>query len=156
VRTLLAIPSIHWAHLWSSNSFSHTFCLGLYSSERLRAPSAFASFGDPWGTRWYTEQASSACYSLRLPPPRRLGCCLRRALHEDCGGVMVVIVRGVVLASSERWKATLVESSFGRFIDQIEIKRSSGVLIEERLGALNPPQRGLGVIGKSLIPQDKI
>jgi hypothetical protein len=37
---------------------------------------------------------SSTCYSWRLPPPRRLGCCLCRALREDCGGAAVLIVRG--------------------------------------------------------------
>jgi hypothetical protein len=39
-------------------------------------------------------QASSTCYSCRLPHPRRLGCCLHRAISEDCGGVAVLIVRG--------------------------------------------------------------
>jgi hypothetical protein len=29
-----------------------------------------------------------------LPPPRRLGCCLRRALQEDCGAAAVSIMRG--------------------------------------------------------------
>jgi hypothetical protein len=94
VRALLAIPCTHWAHLWSSNSFSHTHCLRLHSSERLSVPSAFASVDDSWGTRWYTKEASSTCYSWRLPPPRRLGCCLRRALQEDCGEAAVLIVRG--------------------------------------------------------------
>jgi hypothetical protein len=49
---------------------------------------------------WYTEQVSSACYSWRLPPPRRLGSCLHRALQEDCGGVTVLIVKGSLLP---RW-----------------------------------------------------
>jgi hypothetical protein len=31
---------------------------------------------------------------LEVAPPRWLGCCLRRALQEDCGGVAVSIVRG--------------------------------------------------------------
>jgi hypothetical protein len=44
-----------------------------------------------------TEQASSACYSWRLPPPRRLGDCLRRALQEDCGEAAMLIVRGSCL-----------------------------------------------------------
>jgi hypothetical protein len=35
-----------------------------------------------------------ACCSWRLPPPRRIRCCLRRALQEDCGEVAVLIVRG--------------------------------------------------------------
>ena len=43
MRALLAIPSTHCAHLWSSNSNSHTRCLRLHSSEWLRASSAFAS-----------------------------------------------------------------------------------------------------------------
>jgi hypothetical protein len=54
VRARLAIPCIHWAQLWSSNSLSHTLCLRLHSSERLSVLSAFASIGDSWGTRWYT------------------------------------------------------------------------------------------------------
>jgi hypothetical protein len=29
--------------------------------------------GDPWGTRWYTEQASLTCYSWRFPHARWLG-----------------------------------------------------------------------------------
>jgi hypothetical protein len=37
-------------------------------------------------------------------------------------------------------------------MDQI----SSRVLIEEQVRALSPPQRGLGMIGKSLIPLEKI
>jgi hypothetical protein len=39
------------------------------------------------------REASSTCYSWRLPHPRRLECCLRRALREDCGGAGL-IVRG--------------------------------------------------------------
>jgi hypothetical protein len=42
----------------------------------------------------YTGQASLSYYSWRLPSPRQLVCCLHRALHEDCGGVAVLIVRG--------------------------------------------------------------
>jgi hypothetical protein len=38
---------------------------------------------------------SSICYSWRLLPPRRLGCCFRRALREDCGGAARLIVRGL-------------------------------------------------------------
>jgi hypothetical protein len=51
VRALLAIPNTHWAHLWSSNSNSHTRCLRLHSCEWLRASSAFASIVIFWGTR---------------------------------------------------------------------------------------------------------
>jgi hypothetical protein len=76
------------------NSLSHTPRLRLHSSERLSVPSAFASIGDSCGTRWYTEQASSACYSWRLPPHRRIRCCLRRAVQEDCGEAAMLIVRG--------------------------------------------------------------
>jgi hypothetical protein len=93
VRPLLATPSTHWAHLWSSNSNSHTRCLRSHSSEWLRSSSAFAFFVNFWGTRWYTGQASSTCYSWRLLPPRRLECCLRWALREDYGGTAVLIVR---------------------------------------------------------------
>jgi hypothetical protein len=32
--------------------------------------------------------------TCRLPPPRRIGCCLRQALHEDCGGAALLIVSG--------------------------------------------------------------
>ena len=67
----------------------------------------------------------------------------------------MVIVRGLVLASPEWSKASIMESRFERFIDR-PAQRSSGVLIEERLDALNPPQRGLGVTGKSSIPWEKI
>jgi hypothetical protein len=39
-------------------------------------------------------EASLSCYSWRLPPPRRLGCCLCQALREGCGGAAVLVVRG--------------------------------------------------------------
>jgi hypothetical protein len=45
---------------------------------------------------------SLACYSWRLPPPRRLGVVPREIFKGDCEEVTVVIVRGVVLASPER------------------------------------------------------
>jgi hypothetical protein len=31
-------------------------------------------------------------FPFQLPPPSWLGCCLRRALQEDCGGAAVSIV----------------------------------------------------------------
>jgi hypothetical protein len=37
---------------------------------------------------------------LEVAAPRRLGCCLRRALQEDCGEATVSIVRGLRLP---RW-----------------------------------------------------
>jgi hypothetical protein len=43
---------------------------------------------------WYTGQALLPCYSWRLPPPRRLGCCLHRSHREDYGGATVLIMRG--------------------------------------------------------------
>ena len=45
---------------------------------------------------------SLACYSWRLPPPRRLGGGSRELFKGDCEEAAVVIVRGVVLASPER------------------------------------------------------
>jgi hypothetical protein len=45
---------------------------------------------------------SLACYSWRLPPPRRLGGSSRELFNGDCEEAAVVILRGVVLASPER------------------------------------------------------
>jgi hypothetical protein len=67
----------------------------------------------------------------------RISCCERCCAH---------LTEAVKSNSSgiEEWSDSMVLTG----------SRSSGVLIEERLN-LNPPQRGLGVTGKSSIPRDK-
>ena len=80
----------------------------------------------------------------------------------DCGGAPVVIVRGFVLASPEWWKATLVDievwrgslvraGSYAKWI----LGWPSGFLVGSGKISLNPPQRGLGVTGKSPRPRKK-
>jgi hypothetical protein len=105
MKSLLAISNTHWTHLWAFYSNTHTSWLRSHSSEWLRHSSAFAFVVILWGTKWYTGQASSTCYSWRLSPPRWLGCCLRWALREDCGGAARLIVRAakVTLVKSRYW-----------------------------------------------------
>jgi hypothetical protein len=55
-------------------------------------------------------QASGACYSWRLPPPRWLGgLWVRRSLQKDCARLQRSFVRGIVLTPRGSRKATLVE-----------------------------------------------
>ncbi len=55
-------------------------------------------------------QAGGACYSWRLPPPRRLGgLWLRRSSQEDCARLRRSFVRGIVLTPRGSRRATLVE-----------------------------------------------
>jgi hypothetical protein len=55
-------------------------------------------------------QTGGACYSWRLPPPRRLGGLrLRRSLQEDCARLLRSFVRGIVLTLRGSQRATLVE-----------------------------------------------
>jgi hypothetical protein len=60
------------------------------------------SCGRPWlraeHTIVFVLQAGGACYSWRLPPPRRLGgLWLRRSSQEDCARLRRSFVRGIVL-----------------------------------------------------------
>jgi hypothetical protein len=154
VRPLLVIPSTHWAHLWSTNSLSHTLCLGLHSSERLSVPSAFASIDDPWGTRWYTEQVSSTWYSSSLWSPRRLG------------GVSVKLSTKIV-EEPWRWlwgvrtylagatKVTLVELRYWAIPYFLGSKIKS--CLDRRASEnLNSTSTWITVIDKSLIPREKL
>ena len=68
-------------------------------------------------------QAGGACYSWRLPPPRRLGGGLCRSSQEAYAVLRKrAFVRGIVLAPREPRRATLVErvielpSLVGRFL----------------------------------------
>jgi hypothetical protein len=55
-------------------------------------------------------QAGGACYSWRLPPPRRLGgLWLRRSSQEDYVRLRRSFVRGIVLTLRGSRRATLVE-----------------------------------------------
>jgi hypothetical protein len=55
-------------------------------------------------------QAGSACYSWRLPPPRRLdGLRLRRSSQKDCARLQRSFVREIVLTPRGSRRATLVE-----------------------------------------------
>jgi hypothetical protein len=55
-------------------------------------------------------QAGGACYSWRLPPPRRLGgLWLRQSMQEDCAVLRRRIVRGIVLVPWGSRRATLIE-----------------------------------------------
>jgi hypothetical protein len=55
-------------------------------------------------------QASGACYSWRLPPPRRLdGVISIEACKEACAVLWRRLCGGVVLALREPQRATLVE-----------------------------------------------
>jgi hypothetical protein len=55
-------------------------------------------------------QAGGACYSWRLPPPRRLGgMWLCRSSQEDCARLLRSFMRGIVLIPWVSRKATLVE-----------------------------------------------
>jgi hypothetical protein len=151
VRPLLAIPSTHWAHFWSSNSLSHTLCLGLHSSDRLSVPSAFASISNPWGTRWYTDKFH------RLVTPR--GCHLLDDLVVSLSSSPWRLWRSssgdferIHAYLTEVAKATLVEPRYW----VIPCLLGSKIKIEDKVRTWSSPQRGLGVIGKSPIPREKL
>jgi hypothetical protein len=153
VRALLAIPSIHWAHLGSFNSNSHTPFLRLHSSEWLRASSAFASIvmlevlcGTP-GKR-YCLVTLGGCRLL------------------DGSGVVSIDLTVKIMEEPQCWlwgvrahlagaaKATLVELRYWVISCPLgsKIKPCLDRWVSE---SLNPPQRGLGMIVKSPIPRDK-
>ncbi len=47
------------------------------------------------------SESSVACYSCRLPPPRRLGEVVRWPLREDCGRGLVLVVCGLEFTAFE-------------------------------------------------------
>jgi hypothetical protein len=58
----------------------------------------------------FVLEAGGACYSYRLPPPRRLGgLWLRRSSQEDCARLRRSFVREIVLTPWGSRRATLVD-----------------------------------------------
>ena len=94
-------------------------------------------------------QAGGACYSWRLPPPRRLGGKrLREARQGDCAVLWKSIVRGLCSPLGRSRRATLVEC--GLWIPILLVFLASShrgigtdhLLAKHKVG--ESPQRGLG------------
>jgi hypothetical protein len=107
----------HLEHLWAYWAFplplSHSYWLGLHFSEieihlvhciKLLIFEALYREIIKWG-RWLVTLGGCRLLDGLVVVPREL-------FKGDCEEAAVVIVRGVVLASPEWWKATLVESRF--------------------------------------------
>ena len=75
---------------------------------------------------------------------------MKRPLIHSCEEVLELSLTRVVKSISseeEVWRDSMIPRL---------AHTPSGFLVEEQLEALNPPQRGLGVTGKSSTPREKL
>jgi hypothetical protein len=144
-----------WAYWSPSSPLSHSYCLVSHSSEIESHPVhcikllIFEALG---------RQSSDVVLLVTLGGCRLLHGLVvvpRELFNEDSKEVAVVICERRCACLTRAVKSNSSGIEVWEIHLPIKLKRSSRVLIEEWLGALNPPQCGLEVIDKSSTPRKK-